>query len=117
MRVSTIRRLIRERKQELVELTARLVQVPTENPRADLEERSAEVGSLIKEYLVDKGLQVTEYVGVAGLTSVVADVSLSDVPGPRLLYGGHTDVVPAGDRERWSFEPYSGEIQNGKILG
>lgn len=117
MRVSTIRRLIRERKQELVELTARLVQVPTENPGADLEERSAEVGSLIKEYLVDKGLQVTEYVGVAGLTSVVADVSLSDVPGPRLLYGGHTDVVPAGDRERWSFEPYSGDIQNGKILG
>jgi succinyl-diaminopimelate desuccinylase len=35
---------------------------------------------------------------------------------PSLLFAGHVDVVPLGKAE-WSFEPFAGEIANGKLLG
>jgi acetylornithine deacetylase len=34
-----------------------------------------------------------------------------------LLLNGHIDVVPEGERERWSSDPYSGEIRNGTLYG
>ena len=30
---------------------------------------------------------------------------------------GHVDVVPAGDRNQWDFDPFSGEITDKCILG
>ena len=34
-----------------------------------------------------------------------------------LLLNGHIDVVPEGERERWSSDPYSGEIRGGTLYG
>ncbi|HEY7819805.1 MAG TPA: ArgE/DapE family deacylase, partial [Vicinamibacteria bacterium] len=34
-----------------------------------------------------------------------------------LLLNGHIDVVPEGERERWSSDPYSGEIREGSLFG
>jgi succinyl-diaminopimelate desuccinylase len=36
---------------------------------------------------------------------------------PHLVFAGHTDVVPPGDPARWRFDPFSGEIADGKIYG
>jgi succinyl-diaminopimelate desuccinylase len=36
---------------------------------------------------------------------------------PHLAFAGHTDVVPPGDVKRWRFDPFSGEIAEGKIFG
>ncbi len=36
---------------------------------------------------------------------------------PHLVFAGHTDVVPPGDLQRWRFQPFSGEIAEGKIFG
>lgn len=36
---------------------------------------------------------------------------------PHLAFAGHSDVVPAGDRARWLFDPFGGEIADGKIYG
>ncbi|MBX0297491.1 ArgE/DapE family deacylase [Haloarcula nitratireducens] len=37
--------------------------------------------------------------------------------GRSLLLNGHVDVVPEGDDEQWSFDPFGGEIADGKIHG
>jgi acetylornithine deacetylase len=34
-----------------------------------------------------------------------------------LLLNGHIDVVPEGERERWSSDPYSGDIRSGALHG
>jgi acetylornithine deacetylase len=34
-----------------------------------------------------------------------------------LLLNGHIDVVPEGERERWSSDPYSGEIREDTLFG
>ena len=37
--------------------------------------------------------------------------------GPNLCFGGHTDVVPAGDVEAWSADPFSGQVVDGVLHG
>src|SRR3569832_158723 len=37
--------------------------------------------------------------------------------GPHLLFNGHTDVVPPGDRALWTHEPFGAEIADGLLYG
>lgn len=36
---------------------------------------------------------------------------------PCLVFAGHTDVVPPGDRAGWRFDPFAGDIVDGVIYG
>jgi succinyl-diaminopimelate desuccinylase len=36
---------------------------------------------------------------------------------PTLVLNGHTDVVPAGDHDEWSYPPYGGVIEDGRLYG
>jgi len=36
---------------------------------------------------------------------------------PHLVFAGHTDVVPTGDRARWSVDPFAAEIRDGLLIG
>lgn len=37
--------------------------------------------------------------------------------GPYLVFAGHTDVVPPGDRALWRFDPFAAEIADAKVFG
>jgi acetylornithine deacetylase len=37
--------------------------------------------------------------------------------GPRLIFNGHIDVVPEGDRANWRHDPWGAEIDDGRIYG
>mgnify|MGYP000197508722 CR=1 FL=1 len=37
--------------------------------------------------------------------------------GPHLMFAGHTDVVPAGDRGAWTRDPFSADIVDGFMYG
>jgi len=41
----------------------------------------------------------------------------SGKPGPCLMLEGHTDVVSEGARERWTRDPFGGEVADGRIWG
>ncbi|HEX3523997.1 MAG TPA: succinyl-diaminopimelate desuccinylase [Stellaceae bacterium] len=36
---------------------------------------------------------------------------------PNLCFAGHTDVVPTGTAEAWSFDPFSGSLRDGVLCG
>jgi succinyl-diaminopimelate desuccinylase len=36
---------------------------------------------------------------------------------PNLCFAGHTDVVPAGAREAWSFDPFAADVRGGELCG
>jgi len=36
---------------------------------------------------------------------------------PHLVFAGHTDVVPAGDDDAWSFGAFSGDVRDGELHG
>lgn len=39
------------------------------------------------------------------------------LPGPRLLFDAHMDVVPVTTPEAWSSDPFGGELRGGRIYG
>ncbi|MBB43888.1 MAG: succinyl-diaminopimelate desuccinylase [Rhodospirillaceae bacterium] len=36
---------------------------------------------------------------------------------PNFCFAGHTDVVPIGNPDQWTVDPFGGEIKNGKVYG
>src|SRR5262249_51564331 len=36
---------------------------------------------------------------------------------PNFCFAGHTDVVPAGAREAWSFDPFGAALRDGALCG
>ena len=36
---------------------------------------------------------------------------------PNLCFAGHTDVVPTGPVEGWSFEPFAASLRDGELCG
>lgn len=89
-------------------LARELVRIRSENPPG--EERA------VAEYVVDwcehHGLDA-ELVGTPDAPdrpNAVATVGTLAGDGPTLVLNGHTDVVPAGDRDAWTHDPYGGEI-------
>lgn len=37
--------------------------------------------------------------------------------GPNFCFAGHTDVVPVGDENNWSADPFSAEVKDGRLYG
>ena len=37
--------------------------------------------------------------------------------GPNFCFAGHTDVVPPGDLEEWSVDPFAGRLEGGQVIG
>ncbi|WP_267908685.1 peptidase [Paenibacillus alkalitolerans] len=37
--------------------------------------------------------------------------------GRSIILNGHIDVVPEGEREQWSVDPFSGKVEDGKLFG
>ena len=52
--------------------------------------------------------------GIARIDNLFARRGTS---GPHFAFAGHTDVVPAGDLEKWQHDPFSGVLCDGKLFG
>ena len=96
---------------EHVELLRELVQIETENPPGNERACSEYVVDWFRERDVDAELVYEPY---EDRPQAVARVGEGD---PTLVLNGHVDVVPAGDRERWSHDPYGGEVEGDRIYG
>lgn len=71
----------------------------------------AELGS----YLAEHGVASKAFPGDAGRANLVASLD-SGRAGPHLVFCGHCDTVPLGDRE-WKRSPFGGTIEAGRIYG
>ncbi len=96
---------------ELVQLVSDLIQIPSENPIGS----QREVIDFVKNYLTESGIPCEEVGDNPDYPCVVAKIGQED--GFSVILNGHVDVVPAGDRDQWDFDPFSGEITDKEILG
>lgn len=68
--------------------------------------------------------KLKEYMEAHGYDEVIID-SYGNVigkikgkrPGKKVLFDGHIDTVPVGDKEKWSHDPFEPEICDGKLYG
>jgi acetylornithine deacetylase len=107
-------------KDFVVELAQELVQIPTVNPKyTDKKELSLmkECQEKLSALLDDLGFELDVWEAPPGQPNIVARWRQSHQQGPGLIINGHIDVVPPGDLSAWSVDPWSANIQNGRIYG
>jgi len=102
---------VEAKKEELIELCSSLIQIPSENPPGD----STEISEFIANYLSQYGIDTDWHESNEKMYNLVSRIGTGE--GKELVYCGHTDVVPAGDRSKWDFDPFSGEVKDGWMLG
>lgn len=103
--------LAKSRSGELVQLVSDLIKIPSENPTGS----QREVVDFVKNYLKEAGISCEEVGSNPDFPCVVAQIGSEE--GFSVILNGHVDVVPAGDRAQWEFDPFSGEITDKLILG
>jgi succinyl-diaminopimelate desuccinylase len=101
-------------EEAVVALTRDLVRLRTVNEDGA---REAPAAQLVAETMRSFGWDplVTEV--APGRPNVVAVVDGGGGPGRTLAFEGHTDVVTEGDPDRWTIDPYGGEIRDGRLYG
>jgi len=100
-----------EDRQEVIDLSSKLIRIPSENPPGN----TIEIIEFIKDWLKNRKINnVTILSKEKTKPNLIVEIGSGN---PVLALNGHADVVPAGDRARWEFDPFSGEIKNGLLLG
>jgi succinyl-diaminopimelate desuccinylase len=98
-----------------VDFARALVRVPSVNdPVAGRSEAPA--AALVAERLRDFGWSPLVEEAAPGRPNVIAVVE-GGRAGPTLLLEGHTDVVTEGDPAEWSYDPFGGELVDGRLYG
>jgi acetylornithine deacetylase/succinyl-diaminopimelate desuccinylase family protein len=100
------------RKKELVDLTIKLIQAPTENPPGN-EKRAAQ---FLKPLLSKMGFKTKTVLSPQGRWNILAEKRWGR-GGRKLIFNGHLDVVPAGRTSSWKYPPFQGKVAKGKIYG
>lgn len=103
--------LAKSKSDELIKLVSDLIKIPSENPTGS----QKEVIEFVENYLEAAGIQHERVFCNPEFPNVLAKMGTDD--GFSLILNGHVDVVPAGDRSQWKWDPFGGEITDTKILG
>lgn len=101
-----------EQNSEVISLTQALMRCPSVTPK--------DAGAL------DVLQQCLEEIGFTCHRLTFSEEGTPDVENlyarygaaaPNFCFAGHTDVVPAGDSDAWSVDPFDGTIKDGMIFG
>jgi len=97
-------------RKELASTISKLLQFKSENPPIE----DYDVQLYLKQELEKVGLRAKLH---KPCDKAVALTSFFGGDDPGLIFYGHADVVPAGDRKNWRYPPYCGRILDGRIFG
>ena len=103
------------RRDELIGLAQTLLRRPSENPPGG----EREVAEALEEVIERYSLGDTMTIGMDPERPSVITTIKGQGPGKRLIYNGHTDVVPVGKDEQalWRADPFGAEIIDGELYG
>src|SRR5699024_4195299 len=95
-----IRDYIDSQQEELITLASKLIKFNSENPPGD----SKPITKYIEGFLRKENIRSTLYKSDENMYNMTAGIG--NKIGKKLVFCGHTDVVPAGDLSKWDFEPF-----------
>jgi acetylornithine deacetylase/succinyl-diaminopimelate desuccinylase family protein len=116
--LDAIHNLIENERDYVIGLTRDMVRVPSVNPKFETGDglnREADVQSLLASHVEPLGPTLHRWDVFPGRPNLVATFAGSAERS--LLLNGHIDVVPVGDRSKWTVDPFGGEIADGRIWG
>ena len=103
----------------VVDLTQRLLAYKSINPRfIDNPEISQEVEiqQFLQGIMQEMGLETTIWDALPNRPNLVGRLGGNDT-GRSLIFNGHIDVVPPGDENKWTKDPWGRDIQGGRLYG
>lgn len=95
------------KKNELTELCRTLIQ------KRSYSGEEQEMAEFMKNYYLGAGFDRAE---IDKYGNIIARIK-GNHPGKCVLFDGHIDTVPVGNRSDWSHDPFAGEIENGRLYG
>lgn len=101
---------VEKREKDLNRLLSQLIRAKSENPPGDV----SEPAHVIEDFLKEEGINCQKYEPSKGHASLLATIGKGK---PSLIFCGHVDVVPAGDSSKWTVNPYSAAVENGRLYG
>lgn len=101
-------------EQEAAELLSDLVSIDTQNPPG----REKPLAKFIVEVLEDWGIDARLFERPnPDRPQVIAEIGEGNPEAGTLVLNGHMDVVPPGDSDRWSVDPFEGVISGNRVYG
>lgn len=92
---------------DVIKLAKTLIQRQSVTPE------DANCQTLINERLAKLGFNIEEHFFVDTLNTWARKGDTS----PHFCFAGHTDVVPVGDEDAWTYPPFSAQVQEGMLHG
>lgn len=103
---------LRGERERIIELTRQLVRIPSENPPGD----TTAVCDFVVGYLRQHGVECEIVAPEPSMPNLIAHADGAGL-GKHLVLNAHFDVFPAGDRDAWTDDPFSGIVRDGKLYG
>ena len=115
----TIAQYIDTHHAEQIEFLRQIVRVPSDTPPGNNNPPAERAAELLKAkgYTVERFAVPDERVrdyGMVSVTNLIVRHKFGS-GGPTIALNAHGDVVPPGDG--WSFDPYGGEVKDGRMYG
>lgn len=98
---------------DVVVITSRLVSIPSENPPGDTGPIAETVAEIIRGI---EGAEVELVTSEPPIVNVAARLR-GNGAGRRLVFNGHLDTFPAGERSRWDVDPFNPVERDGRLYG
>ncbi len=103
---------INDNRDQVVDLTLRLVKIKSQQPEGDIRAMANEIEVIAAEI---PGVEVERYISQEPVHNLVIRLR-GNRPGRRLVFNGHMDTFPAGDLSGWTRNP-EGEVDGDKAYG
>lgn len=115
---ATLAQFIDSHHAEQIEFLRQIVRVPSDTPPGHNNPPAEKAAELLtaKGYNVERFAvpeqRVRDY-GMQSITNLIVRQKFGAGTGPTIALNAHGDVVPPG--EGWSFDPYGGEVKDGRM--
>ena len=116
--VAAIVAQIERDREYLIDLTRRMVRIPTVNPKFEANpaiNREDELQRMLRAELDALGMETESTDVFPGRPNLTGNLAGSDERS--LILNGHVDVVPVGERSQWSVDPFGADLRDGRIYG
>ena len=110
--INQILKWIKEDEEKIITLLTQLVQCKTPSIPGD----TRDAGKLIENYFSEEEIAYKKLALYDKMPNFISSTKMAKA-GRHLMFNGHLDVLPAGQEQGWSDDPWSGKIKDGRIFG
>ena len=121
--MNDVLKIVEGYEEEMVNALTNMCRIPAIAPDSDGDGEAKRAHFLI-ELLKEKGINDIEVykaedarVSAGYRPNIVATITGEDTNLPPLWIVSHMDVVPTGDRDKWSSEPFNPIVKDGRLIG